>query len=122
MFKIVDNKDKRICAAYRCNKKRGAHSKFCPKHHSRRQKEVNPEGYFYNLLKQNAKRRGKDFKLTRPEFAIFCAETGYLRRKGKNKNSASIDRIDLNKGYEISNIQVLTLRENSSKGVQEYSF
>lgn len=72
--------------------------------------------YTYNILHQNAKRRGKEFKLTLEEFKTFCDETNYIELKGETKKSDSIDRIDPRKGYEIGNIQVLSLQANSSKG------
>ena len=82
MFKIIDNKNKKLCCAYRCG---------------------------------NAKRRGKDFRLTLAEFELFCEQTNYLVLKGKTAKSASIDRIDHTRGYFIDNIQVLSLSDNSKK-------
>lgn len=50
--------------------------------------------------------------------AQIWSENSYAKRlKGRTKKSASIDRIDPRKGYEIGSIQVLSLQENSSKGV-----
>lgn len=115
MFKIIENKKPHVCSAYRCGNPRAPKKRFCHKHHARFQKETNPAGYFYSLLKQNAKHRGKEFRLTLDEFKQFCSETNYLELKGKTAKSASIDRIDHTKGYEIGNIQLLTLRENSAK-------
>lgn len=48
--------------------------------------------------------------------ARFQNGTNYIELKGKTKKSASINRIDPRKGYEIGNIQVLSLQANSSKG------
>lgn len=81
----------------------------------RKYKQKNPEKYYFNILRTNAKRRRKEFILTIDEFIQFCKETGYLQNKGKRKESASIDRIDTNKGYSIDNIQVLSLSDNSIK-------
>jgi hypothetical protein len=116
MFQIKTNKKPHLCQAYRCTENKAPKKRFCHKHHARFQKETNPIGYTFNLLHQNAKRRGKEFKLTLGEFKTFCEETNYIELKGKTKKSASIDRIDPRKGYEIGNIQVLSLQANSSKG------
>jgi len=88
---------------------------ICHKCRSRLFKKHHPESYFFNLLRVNARRRGKEFLLTIQEFRKFCADTGYLDKKGKNGSSLSIDRINVNKPYSLENIQALTLSENSSK-------
>ena len=72
---------------------------------------------WYTILKTNAKRRNKVFTLTFAEFSHFCITTGYDKLKGKTANSLSIDRIDNEKGYTVSNIRTITLSENSSKGI-----
>lgn len=65
-------------------------------------------------VKESARRRGVAFKLTLPEFGAFCDETGYLDSVGVN--CASIDRIDLEHGYEVGNIRILPYRENCRLG------
>jgi hypothetical protein len=115
MFKEVQNRKAGLCPAYHCPNKTGAKKKYCPRHHSQKTREAHPESYFFNLLKQNAKRRGKAFSLSLGDFKKFCADTGYLKNKGKKATSASIDRIDPAKGYELGNIQVLSLSDNSKK-------
>ena len=115
MFVIIKNKSSHICSAYRCGNPKASKKRFCHKHHARFQKETNPSGYFYSLLKQNANRRGKEFDLSLDEFKQFCLDTNYMELKGKSAKSASIDRIDHTKGYSIGNIQVLSLRDNSAK-------
>jgi hypothetical protein len=115
MFKIIENKHPKICCAYRCKNNKVNTDRFCSKHRKRWQKETNPESYFFNLLKSNAKRRQKDFQLTLEEFKQFCLETNYLELKGKTAKSASIDRIRSHEGYHINNIQVLSLSNNSKK-------
>jgi len=115
MFKIVKRKASKLCKAYRCANESAKGQSLCHKHHKRRQKELNPIGYFFNLLKQNAKRRGKEFKLALWEFRQFCSETNYLEVKGRSGRAKTIDRIDPNKGYEIGNIQLLSNRANAAK-------
>lgn len=119
MFHVAKDKKKGICPAYRCSNKIADKKKFCHRHHAQYQKETNPIGYAYSSLKQNAKRRNKEFKLTIKEFRQFCGETNYINLKGKKASCASIDRINPNKGYEIGNIQILSLSDNSKKMHQD---
>lgn len=83
-------------------------------------RERNPAKYAFAKLRWNAKRRRKKFTLTLDEFEDFCAETGYLMMKGRDADSATIDRIDNSKGYSRDNIRVLTNSENSAKNDQPY--
>jgi hypothetical protein len=75
----------------------------------------------YNKLKSNAKRRRKAFTLTFEEFQDFCAETGYLELRGRDADSATIDRKDNSGPYSRDNIRVLTNSENASKHDQPYN-
>jgi len=78
-------------------------------------KQRHPEEYFYNVLRSNAKRRGKEFTLTIEEFKQFCKDTNYLNLKGKNGNDFSIDRKESWLGYSHDNIQLKTLSDNVKK-------
>jgi len=119
MFKISLSKKKKgiYCSAYACNnkpiKKLGG---LCHKHYWRKRKEIDPIYCRYNQFKGNAKQRGKIFLITLKQFREFCKNTGYIINKGKRGMNATIDRIDNSKGYIISNIQLLSLRQNASKG------
>lgn len=104
-----------LCRISYCRKPRMGKASICAMHHSRRLKEINPSCYFFNLLRCNAKRRGKEFNLTLTEFRLFCEETGYLKNKGRLGHHATIDRIDNEKGYSFDNIQVLSKSMNSFK-------
>ena len=79
-------------------------------------KEGNPISYTYGALRQNARRRKKEFNLTLEEFTTFVKESGYIEGKGIKPESLTIDRIDSSKGYSIDNIQVISMSDNSSKG------
>ena len=114
-FRIVENKAPHLCVAYRCGNKRTAKDRFCSKHSHRYQRDTNPIGYVFHALRQNARRRGKEFSITIEEFRTFCEETDYLNKRGKTGKSASIDRIDNSKGYSLYNIRVISLSENSYK-------
>lgn len=88
---------------------------LCSKHYTRKRRNENPLKSSYQALKDNAKRRGKDFSLTLEEFKKFAIETGYVYGRGRTVDSFHIDRIDESKGYHIENIQILTNSENVKK-------
>jgi len=114
---ISDRKKKEgiFCCAYGCNNdpvpKKGG---LCHKHYKRKLNETDPVQVRYNVFKAGAKRRGKQFLITLKEFRQFCDETGYLS-PGKRGKNCTIDRIDINKGYELGNMQLLTNRQNVKK-------
>ena len=113
---VAKKKPKHVCPAYRCKKNKAKKKGFCHRHHHVNQKQNNPIGYTYSLLKGNAKRRNKIFTLTLIEFTEFCDETNYIALKGKTKNKASIDRKDNSKGYEAGNLRILSVSLNAKKG------
>lgn len=110
-------KKQNICVVAYCSNKAGNKGKFkfCYKHHRQHQKFNNPLRYWFDVLRQNARSRNKEFNLTIEEFSEFCKKTKYLELKGKNAGSYSIDRVDNSKGYTVDNMQVLTLSQNSRK-------
>lgn len=93
--------------------------KRCPTCRSRDYRRRNPVRYAFNNLRTNAKRRGHTFTLTFNQFQLFAVKTEYIVNKGTTRDSYSIDRIDPTKGYSIHNIQILTLAQNSQKGVRK---
>lgn len=75
----------------------------------------NPMRYTFNNLKQNAKRRGKEFSLTFDQFKEFAIETDYMLGKGRTRTSLHIDRDREEEGYHIDNIKVLENHKNVKK-------
>jgi hypothetical protein len=75
----------------------------------------------FHARKSRAKSRGIDWNLTYEEFKAFCEKTGYMEKKGTQPGCATIDRIDPSKGYQMDNIQILTLRENVRKRWETFS-
>lgn len=69
---------------------------------------------FHNL-KNNAKRRNKEFSLTFEQFKEFCIATEYHSKRGVHRYSYTVDRIVETEGYHLDNIQVLTNRDNVKK-------
>jgi len=80
-------------------------------------KKANPLRYAYQSLKDNAKRRGKEFDISFDQFKDFCIKTAYIQNRGRLAGSFHIDRIDETGGYTLDNIQVLTNSENVQKYV-----
>jgi len=116
MFKIIKNKDRKLCKAYKCkNPRAGKTDRFCSKHRHRFRKENDIVAYTYNLRKSRAKQRGHSFTITLEEFRKWCAENDYIDKKGKKAGSASIDRKDDSIGYTYDNMQILSLSDNSAK-------
>jgi hypothetical protein len=106
---------RRKCITKFCRNDAADNRLICHKCRSRLYKEKHPERYSYNILKINARRRNKSFDLTFEQFSEFCSETGYMKFKGKDAGSMSIDRIDAKKGYSKDNLQVLSISDNSTK-------
>lgn len=119
MFKIAKNKNKNLCSAFRCGRPRKSKDRFCSKHRHRYNKHNDPEAYTFNLLRSNARRRGKVFTITLEYFRAFCDFTDYIELKGRKSKCLSVDRKDPLKGYEPGNLQPLTVSQNSCKAQQD---
>lgn len=78
-------------------------------------KERNPYPYLFAALRANAKRRNKPFNLSFSEFKFWCKETGYHHKCGRSPGMYQVDRIDITKGYELGNIQIMEGLENVRK-------
>ena len=77
-----------------------------------RQKENNPLKYYYNMTKQNAKRRGHEFTITEKEFQkIFKNDI-----VGNKEQGYVLDRINPLKGYVKGNVRIVSAYQNSSQG------
>lgn len=125
MFKISTSKKAKgkYCCAYACYndpvKKKGG---LCHKHFHQKLRLTDPVYQRYNDFKGNAKRRCKDFSITLEQFREFCKSTGYIITPGKRGQNATIDRIRNKEGYHIGNIQLLTNKQNASKGTEDCPF
>lgn len=106
---------KGLCETPRCRNKHAKNKWSCHACYTRAFRFRNPLKYVYNTLKDNAKRRGKDFSLTFEEFSSFVKDTNYMDGRGRTKFDLSIDRRDNEHGYHAWNIRAITVSENSSK-------
>lgn len=113
----------KYCCAYNCSnepeKKKGG---LCHKHYHRKIRLEDPVLARYQDFRSNAKKRNKKFSITLAEFRDFCKRTGYIITKGNRGQNATIDRIRNHEGYHIGNIQLLTNKQNASKGTEDCPF
>lgn len=86
----------------------------CPVCRSRLSRLNAPARYAYNMVKESARKRDIPFLLSFDEFQAFCRRTGYLEKKGRNKESMTIDRIDSSKPYQADNIRPMSWIDNCS--------
>lgn len=88
---------------------------ICYKCRSKAWRTKNPAAYLWHNLKKSAKKRGIMFTITQTQFVEFISKTEYAEKRGRLSDSLTIDRRDGRVGYHLSNIQILTKSENSSK-------
>ncbi len=99
---------------------KSGNSPYCSKCRMRRWRSAYPIKAHYSDLKHRAGQRGHQFDITLEEFTHFWNTSGYAEGHGKTKDSLSIDRINPNLGYSLSNIKVLTLSDNSIRQRNPY--
>lgn len=104
-----------ICITPYCLKSHQPDCSICFSCEKQNYRKKNPLKYAYQVLKNNAKRRKKDFSLTFEEFKLFAEKNDYMNKKGTRSKSFQIDRIDESRGYHVNNIQCITLKENIYK-------
>lgn len=119
VFQFASGKSKDICCVKFCRCSRIPARLICYRHKQRLWRMRNPTRAAWHTLKDHAKSRKLPFKITFEEFVELCLQTGYIESKGNHAEDLHIDRINPNKGYVLSNIQVLTCSENSAKGSYE---
>lgn len=104
-----------MCNTKNCKKPRAKNRNYCHSCIQEKKKQKDTVKYAYWTLRNNAKRRGKVFKLTLEQFREFAHKTNYMVGKGKQKESYHIDRINEAGAYAADNIQVLSNTENVRK-------
>ena len=116
------------CKYKYCTREAQKYRQYCTKHKHVVYKETHPYRYAWNSLRSNAARRKREWEerhgrttarynveLTFDEFKQFCYKTQILVGRGRSIDAYHIDRIDVNKGYSVDNIQVLTNGQNVRK-------
>lgn len=89
---------------------------------NRRWRESHPLEYCYITLRDNARRRHKEFSLTLEQFREFCYKTKYIKKKGITRDCYTIDREKNEFGYHIWNIKILKNKDNAAKGCKAVEF
>ena len=88
---------KKNCATPDCKNRALKYRQLCATCRSRELKKKHPVTYFFNLLRINARIRGKELSITLDQFKQFAIENEYIRGRYKTK-TLSIDRIDASRG------------------------
>lgn len=117
--------DKPVCATKYCRrnaycKPNGKHERYCTKCRSDRWKASKPFSYHFNALRNNARRRGKDFRLTIEEYTEFAIKNKLFDENGAKYNNKTIDRREDLEGYHKDNLQVLSRPMNTRKQWVDY--
>ena len=107
----------KTCTKPNCKKQHHAKG-FCKFHYQQQYRQEHLINYVYNNLKSNSKRRNKEFDLSFEDFEDFAVLTNYIGKRGRQKDSFSIDRIHNERGYTKDNIRSITVSENSRKGIK----
>jgi len=103
------------CSNENCQLEGGIRTGLCRRHRVEKWRRDNPVRYAYTNLKDNAKRRGKEFSISFEYFVNWCASYEYIQRKGKSKSGFTVDRIDNDLGYVEGNLQCISNEENVKK-------
>jgi hypothetical protein len=109
----------KYCLTPNCVNEAQHQRRYCARCRNRKFRRTNPIQSTFNKLKSNAKRRGINFNLTLREWEQFCEKTNYIKLRGQSADSYSVDRVNPLVGYELSNLQLLTVEENGRKGVAD---
>lgn len=102
----------RDCKTPYCGNKAAKHRTVCHKCKSQKFKESKPFRYFYNLHKQKAKQRCVPWKLSFQQYKKVWLESGKWDEKLAGVGDWSMDRIDINRGYEIENVRIIPISLN----------
>lgn len=114
--KLGKRKQKRIlCATATCTKKAAPSRTICEKCKCKNYRRKYPLRAIYRNLKNNAKRRHKEFTITYEEFERVAKAEELLRNRGRASQSLSFDRTDVTKGYVSGNVSLMTIGANSRK-------
>lgn len=109
------SKSQNLCSSEGCRNKKATGRTVCNKCRMRKWRAENVMKAAYDNLKSNAKRRGKEFKISFEYFEKFCIEEEYLMGKGRTKTSFTIDRDKDELGYVEGNLSVLENSDNVKK-------
>lgn len=111
------------CSTKFCkNKTETEGTKFCGSCRKRQSRERDAVAYSYRNIMDRAKQRNKPFTITLEYFRQFCYETEYIKGKGRNAKSFTVDCVENDKGYVPGNLAVRTLEENARKSWKQLNY
>lgn len=126
LFQFKKNPQPEKCCVKLCREDSGGRKKkvgdhwFCHKHWQVRYRWKNPKNSAYRALRDSAKQRGLEFRLSY-DYYLGMMDCAAVWDKGAEKRGdiVSLDRIDPVEGYIPGNIQLISLSENVAKGNRE---
>lgn len=115
-----------LCCVKGCRKEARSSRKklgdlwFCARHWQQRWRANNPKKSAYRALKDHAKARGIEFRLT-PDyfFGLWECVIHFDLEAESRGDCVSIDRRKAHMGYVPGNVRVVTISENCRKGALE---
>lgn len=99
------------CQTKYCRNQALKSRKLCAKCRSRNYKQKYPFKYYYNLAKQNAKKRHIPFGLTFDQYKEIWTQSGKWQAKLDGQNY-SMDRMNVNLGYQAGNVRIVPVLLN----------
>jgi hypothetical protein len=105
------------CKHWGCKNASRRGGRDCETCKSRKARLKDPVHYAFIQVKASARKRDIPFELTLDEFKEFDLQTNYVKSKGRESESLTIDRIDPSIGYVLSNLRALTWAENCARMV-----
>jgi hypothetical protein len=104
----------RRCKVKRCTKAAGMNNSMCPRHKHQWYRDNHPLKYAFDNLRNRARQRGHEFKLSNERYEELALESGWLNEKrGRRSDSLSINRIKSHIGYTDTNVEIIPYGENS---------
>lgn len=111
------------CSTKFCKRKTETEgTKFCNVCRKMLSRKRDPVAYSYRNLMDRAKQRKIPFTISLEYFREFCYETDYIKGKGRNAKSYTVDRKINELGYIEGNLQILTLQANATKGYKQLNY
>ncbi len=106
------------CETKFCRNSAAKGRRVCYKCRSRQHKEKHPFRYHFNALRNNARRRGIPFELSFEVYrALYRDHPVASKDKLLTDSNArfEVDRIDVRRGYEDDNVQLIEKHRNVQK-------
>lgn len=75
----------------------------------------NPAREAYRQIRDRAMRRGQTFALTFEQFCAIPRFDEYIACRGRGIDELHLDRVKVERGYVVGNLQVITTAENLRK-------